>query len=93
MVSVLYFIVVLYCTLLARAENAEEKKQLEDKMTRDPQLLPILQALNVLESEDLVQEERARKAAQRKSKVESGLEAEVEEQMETKGVRDGDINC
>jgi pre-mRNA-splicing helicase BRR2 len=76
---------VLYCTLLARAENAEEKRQLEEKMTGDPQLLPILQALNVMESDDLVQEERARKAAQRKSKVESGLEAEGEEQLESKG--------
>lgn len=76
----------MYCTLLARAENAEEKRQLEEKMAGDAHLLPILQALNVMESEDLVQEERARKSSQRKSKVESGLEVEGEEQLETKGV-------
>eukprot|EP00118_Oscarella_pearsei_P003355 m.13994 g.13994 ORF g.13994 m.13994 type:complete len:2136 (+) comp25397_c0_seq1:78-6485(+) len=75
---------VLYCTLLARAENDDERKQLEGKMALDAELLPVLQALNAMESDDLVQEERARKAAQRKSKVESGLEAE-DAQMEKKG--------
>ena len=89
---------------MARAENDDERKQLEMKMASDADLLPVLQALNAMETDDLVQvlriqrrrenvasffflqEERARKAAQRKSKVESGLEAEDADQIKKKGV-------
>ena len=40
-----------------------------------------------MESEDLVQEERARKAAARKSRMESDLDAESADLQEKKGVR------
>ena len=44
------------------------------------------QALSAVESEDLVQEERARKAAVRKSRMESDLDAESADLQEKKGV-------
>ena len=44
------------------------------------------QALSMVESEDIVQEERARKAAVRKSRMESDLDAENADLQETKGV-------
>lgn len=47
--------VVLYCTLLARAEAGDERSQLEAKMQSDPALLPILQALTDIRAEDLVE--------------------------------------
>ena len=45
-----------------------------------------LQALSLIESEDLVQEERARKAAVRKSKMDADLDAESADLQEKKGV-------
>ena len=45
-----------------------------------------LQALSEIESEDLVQEERARKAAVRKSKMDADLDAESADLQEKKGV-------
>jgi hypothetical protein len=45
-----------------------------------------LKALSEIESEDLVQEERARKAAVRKSKVDADLDAESADLQEKKGV-------
>ncbi len=44
------------------------------------------QALSEVESGDLVQQERARKAAVRKSKVDADLDAESADLMEKKGV-------
>ena len=44
------------------------------------------QALSEVEDEDLVEEERQRKAAVRKTKMESGLTMEDEEQLEKKAV-------
>ena len=44
------------------------------------------QALSEIESEDLVQEERARKAAVRKSKMDADLDAESADLQEKKGV-------
>ena len=46
----------------------------------------LLQALSEIESEDLVQEERARKAAVRKSKMDADLDAESADLQEKKGV-------
>ena len=46
----------------------------------------ILKALSEIESEDLVQEERARKAAVRKSKMDADLDAESADLQEKKGV-------
>lgn len=47
---------------------------------------PSSQALSLIESEDLVQEERARKAAVRKSKMDANLDAESAHLQEKKGV-------
>ena len=44
------------------------------------------QSLSEVESEDMVQEERARKAAVRKSRMESDLDAENADLQEKKGV-------
>ena len=46
----------------------------------------VAQALQEVETEDIVQEERARKAAVRKSKMESDLDAEDANLKEKKGV-------
>ena len=45
------------------------------------------QALSEIEDEDIVQEERARKAAARKSKMETDLSAEDADQQEKKAVK------
>jgi pre-mRNA-splicing helicase BRR2 len=46
---------VLYCTLLASAQSAKEKKDIEEKMEIDPDLAPILHALTESVEEDLIQ--------------------------------------
>lgn len=120
---VLYYIslyilhVVLYCTLLAKAETNEVKSSLEEEMLSDPNkavilkvlmcwycntlgieyvfvlcntcislYLSLLQALSKVEDQDLVQEERARKAAARKSKMETDLITEDANQQSKKKV-------
>ncbi|ELU09831.1 hypothetical protein CAPTEDRAFT_222545 [Capitella teleta] len=71
---------VLYCTLLAQAQSDAEKTKIETKMSADPDLAPILRQLQETEKEDIVEEERARRQAVRRSKVDADLEAmEVEE--------------
>ena len=55
------------------------------KFTRE-NMSSFLQALSLIESEDLVQEERARKAAVRKSKMDADLDAESADLQEKKGV-------
>ena len=47
--------VVLYCTLLASAQSAKERKDIEEKMETDPDLAPILHALTENVEEDLIQ--------------------------------------
>jgi pre-mRNA-splicing helicase BRR2 len=49
---------ILYCTLLASAQSPEEKKSIEEKMSDDPNLLPILQALQRAESGDFKEERK-----------------------------------
>ena len=56
-------------------------------MAADPRKAEVLAALSEIKSENLVQEERARKAQVRKSKVGADLEVEDAEQAEKKGVR------
>ncbi|CAB3996101.1 U5 small nuclear ribonucleo 200 kDa helicase, partial [Paramuricea clavata] len=68
---------VLYCTLLASAQSAKEKKDIEEKMEIDPDLAPILHALTESVEEDLIQEERSRKKAARNARVAANL-AEIE---------------
>ena len=66
---------VLYCTLLAMAETVRERKELENIMKGDEELSEILSQLSEYDHEDLVQAERARKAAARKSRVDADLNA------------------
>lgn len=77
---------VLYCTLLAKTESTSEREAIEEEMRADPEKERILKALSAMESEDLVQEERARKAAARKSRMESDLDAESADLQEKKGL-------
>jgi pre-mRNA-splicing helicase BRR2 len=77
---------VLYCTLLAKTENEQERLALEEEMAADPRKAEVLAALSEIKSENLVQEERARKAQVRKSKVGADLEVEDAEQAEKKGL-------
>ncbi|KAL5471241.1 hypothetical protein EMCRGX_G029336, partial [Ephydatia muelleri] len=78
---------VLYCTQLARTKaDTDERKQLEQEMKSDPEKAAVLKALQEVETEDIVQEERARKAAVRKSKMESDLDAEDADLQEKKGL-------
>ena len=70
-----HFLAVLYCTLLNRAQDSTERQRIEDKMRFDPTLAPILQALTETDKEDIIKEERARRAAARQSKVDADLNA------------------
>ncbi|XP_002165482.2 U5 small nuclear ribonucleoprotein 200 kDa helicase isoform X1 [Hydra vulgaris] len=66
---------ILYCTLLTMAQTIKERKDLETKMKVDPELAEILHQLSEEDQKDLVQAERARKAAARKSRVDADLSA------------------
>ncbi|XP_054766386.2 U5 small nuclear ribonucleoprotein 200 kDa helicase-like [Lytechinus pictus] len=66
---------ILCCTLLAKSQTVAEKQQLEDQMKQDPELAAILQALTETDKEDIIKEERARKAAARQSRVDADLDA------------------
>lgn len=66
---------VLYCTLLAQAQNQEEKVEIEQKMESEPELKTILHALQATDKEDIVTEERSRRDQARKSRVAADMEA------------------
>ena len=66
---------VLYCTLLAQAQNEDEKAEIEQKMETTHELKHILHALQATEKEDIVTEERSRRAEARKSRVAADMEA------------------
>lgn len=51
-----------------------EKVTIEEKMKNDPELAQILRSLRETGKEDIVQEERARRHATRKSRVDIDLE-------------------
>ncbi|XP_019626472.1 PREDICTED: U5 small nuclear ribonucleoprotein 200 kDa helicase-like [Branchiostoma belcheri] len=70
-----YRFMILYCTMLAAAQSEAERQRIVDKMESDAELSAILQALQEEEKGDLVQEERARRAAARQTRVEGELEA------------------
>lgn len=81
---------VLYCTLLASAQSSQEKTSIEESMQNDPQLANILEALQRQSDKiDLVQEERERRAALRKSKIES-MEGVVDEEEEAANLKQSD---
>ena len=58
--------VILYATLLARAQNASERTAIEETMAGDDELAGILAILRKVSNEDNSEEARARKAALRK---------------------------
>ena len=66
---------------MAKAQNIAERKRLEERMKQDPDLASILHALTETDKEDIIKEERARRAAARQSRVETDVEAmETDEQ-------------
>ncbi|XP_065882563.1 U5 small nuclear ribonucleoprotein 200 kDa helicase-like [Dysidea avara] len=77
---------VLYCTLLARTNDDDERQAIEEEMKKDQDTHRILKTLSKIEDEDLVQEELVRKAAARKSRVDADLDAEDASQQEKKGL-------
>ncbi|WAR22369.1 U520-like protein [Mya arenaria] len=66
---------ILYCTLLAQAQNETEKGEIEGKMESESDLKTILHALQATEKEDIVTEERSRRDQARKSRVAADIEA------------------
>ena len=66
---------VLYSTLLAQAQNEDEKNEIEKKMESDPELKQILDALQATDKEDIVTEERARRQQDRRSRVAADIAA------------------
>ncbi|KAI8793415.1 U5 small nuclear ribonucleoprotein 200 kDa helicase [Biomphalaria glabrata] len=74
---------ILYCTLLAQAQTASEKKKIEQKMSNDPELSIILKSLKATDQDDIVSEERARRQQARQSRVAADIEAmDVDEEEE-----------
>ncbi|XP_015785684.1 U5 small nuclear ribonucleoprotein 200 kDa helicase [Tetranychus urticae] len=68
---------ILYCTLLASAQSAEEKNKLRQRMSSDPELLPYLTMLESTdEKSDLGAKERAAKRAAKEK--ESDMEPDEE---------------
>ncbi len=61
--------IVLYCTLLARAQTPAEKSAIEETMRNDDELAPILAELREGTKMDTTEEEKARKAALRKVRL------------------------
>lgn len=66
---------ILYSTLLAQAQNEDEKIEIEKKMESDPELKKILHALQATDKEDIVVEERARRQQDRRSRVAADIAA------------------
>ena len=84
---------MLYCTLLTKAETEEARQAIEEEMKAHPDKIAILKSLSEIETEDLVKEERARKAAARKSKMDSDLNAEDADEQEKKAVSNPLLLC
>ena len=77
---------VLYCTLLAKTESESARRALEEEMLQDPRKRAVLEELSEIRSENLVQEEKTRKAQARRSRMGAELDAEDAELAEKKGV-------
>ena len=67
-------VVVLYCTLLAQAQSDADRQKVVRQMESDGELVKILRQLQETEKEDIVHEERERRQAARKSRVEMDLD-------------------
>ena len=77
----LYFLSVLYCTMLAQAQTSSEKKKIEQQMSADTELSVILKMLQATDQDDIVSEERARRQQARQTRVAADIEAmDVEEE-------------
>lgn len=68
-------LMILYCTMLASSQSESDRNKIIDKMQSDPQLAKIYHVLENTESEDIVQEERERRAQTRQAKLDADLEA------------------
>lgn len=66
--------VVLYCTLLAQAQSDTDRQKVVKQMESDAELVKILRQLQETDKEDIVHEERERRQAARKSRVEMDLD-------------------
>lgn len=66
---------VLYCTLLASSQSEAEKNRIVDKMLSEPALAKIYHMLENYESEDIIQEERQKRAQTRQARVDANLDA------------------
>lgn len=66
---------VLYCSLLAQAQSDADKQKIMKQMESDSELVKILHQLQETDKEDIVHEERERRQAARKSRVEMDLDA------------------
>jgi len=66
---------VLYCSLLAQAQSDADKQKIMKQMESDSELAKILHQLQETDKEDIVHEERERRQAVRKSRVEMDLDA------------------
>jgi pre-mRNA-splicing helicase BRR2 len=69
---------ILYCTLLASAQDEKEKALIESKMRSDAYLSTLLDQLNETEKDNLIQEERERRQAARKSRIAADLESTMD---------------
>uniref|UniRef100_A0A915HM77 U5 small nuclear ribonucleoprotein 200 kDa helicase n=1 Tax=Romanomermis culicivorax TaxID=13658 RepID=A0A915HM77_ROMCU len=72
---------ILYCTLLASAQNDSEKQQIEATMSADSALRNILHLLKEAEEHDIVEEEREKRAKTRQQRREYEASAENAEHM------------
>ena len=73
-----FFISVLYCTLLAKAQSDSDRAKIVKTMESDPELKKILKSLLETEKDDVIREERLRKQAVRRSKVNADIEMAME---------------
>ncbi|ESN94050.1 hypothetical protein HELRODRAFT_102998 [Helobdella robusta] len=65
---------ILYCTLLAKAQTESDKLKIVELMESDPELKKILRSLQETEKDDVIREERMRRKAVRKSRVDEDAE-------------------
>lgn len=70
--------------MLAQAQNDADRHRITEQMESSADLVKILHALQETDKEDMIQEERVRRQAARRSRVDADLEAGLEE---TGGVR------
>lgn len=83
---------ILHCILLAQAQTAQERNQIESKMRGDPHLAKVLHELRETDApSDTVAEERQRKSMQRVNRLQSDIEQANTEVTGLQVVEDGTI--